>query len=699
MRSFRDFDFKTFYSRTDYDSDIAEDFFIPCMQNARYYDRITGFFGSSVYIIIWGALKEFVENDGRMRILCSPRISKEDREAINEGLEYKGSETLTRILRCELERLMSDEHLRTPSRILACLIATGILEIRIVTTDYEDVPYVYRTMFHDKIGIFKDDYGNTVTFGGSMNETFQGLSSHGNSETISVNISWDEGRDGKRTRDYTALFEDIWSKKAPNVKVHDLPSEIESVFREYAKECQMSDLLDEIKSTVRGSSESNRWSVGPFKLREYQSSAVEAWLSNNRRGIFKHATGSGKTVSGMYCLKDSLERNEMPLLIVPSLDLQNQWYRNLKLTLPDVDILLCGGIGGSDWKSHLGSWSYAGDGRRMILAIVNTVCSDTFLSNLTQGRHLCLVADEVHRLGSAKFSKALTIKSGPRLGLSATPERFRDPEGPQAIFDYFGPIIHEFSLTDAVDAGNLTEYYYYPIQTHLTTDETEKWNEISRKLSLAIAYSDSDDPMRDDKVKQLLIMRSRIAKNAINKIPAALDVIHKHYKDGQKWLIYCDNVNQMNDLWEQLKGFGHTVMKYHSSMDGDRDSTLSYLSIHGGIVISIKCLDEGVDIPSVSHALILASSQNPREHIQRRGRVLRPSEGKLFSYIYDLVIVPDNTSHDDRFASLVESELSRAIKFGENAVNSESCVTDLRIIALDQGIDPDSAAMDGIEED
>ena len=696
MKSFKEFDFKTFYSKTD--SDLAEDFFIPCMENASSYDRITGFFGSSIYIIIWGALKTFVNNGGHIRILCSPRISKEDREAINEGLQSKDSPILVEALKKELDAMFSLEELEQPARILATLIATGVIEIKIVTTDYEEIPFTYRSMFHDKIGIFTDYFGNIVSFGGSMNETYLGLSSNGNSETVSVNISWDPGRDGQRTTDYSELFEDIWNKRVSKIKIHDFPSDIKEVFRKYSSESELQTLLEEI--TIRTNPrKTSSFKVGPYILRSYQKDAYTLWVNNGRRGILKHATGSGKTITGMFCIKKSLESNEIPVIIVPSLDLQRQWMNNIQSTMPSVQILLCGGMDSISWKKQLATWSASGDGHRIIIAVINTVCCDAFLARFVQGNHIFILADEVHRLGSVEFRKSLTINSGARLWLSATPARYRDADGTAVIFDYFGPIVHTFDLVDAIESGNLTKYYYYPVPVHLNSQESDEWKKLSLKLSRAISYSKDSNPFDDEAVKQILIKRSRIAKNAAAKVDLAVEIIKTNYHRGERWLIYCDNINQLEQLWTKLDLLRLDSYKYYSSMPGDRESTLNYFNDNGGILISIKCLDEGVDIPTVSHALIIASSQNPREHIQRRGRVLRKSPDKIYSYIYDLVVVPEFADSGNHFDSLTWSELSRAIKFGEYAVNRDTCVTDLRIIAIDNDIDPDSAFEEGYEED
>ena len=701
MKSYTEYNFETKYTKIDPNVDLARDFFIPCMENAVSYDRITGFFGSTVYIVIWDALKSFVSNGAKMRILCSPKISDEDRTAINQGFAAIDSPILVKSMRDEIEDMFKDPNLQFPSRILSCLIATGVIEIKLVTTDYEDIPLNYRIMFHDKVGIFTDSNGNVVSFSGSMNETYNGLSSDGNSETISVNESWDPGRDGARTVDFKSQFETIWGGHVSKIKVHSLPSEIKEVFRKYSSLSKLPELLDEIKvHSSKKSSES--YVVGTYSLKSHQIRAVKNWFSNNRMGVLKQATGSGKTVSGMYCIQDSLNRGEVPLLLVPSRDLQIQWRDELVKTFGEsIDLLLCGGISTSAvWASKLTPWTVSGDGKKAVLAVLKTASSPQFINALYQGDHIFMLADEVHRLGSSKYRSVLSIKIGARLGLSATPERFGDEEGTAAIFSFFGPIVDTFSLKDALDAKRLTPYYYHPYVAHLTDSELTEWNKLTKKILNAMNKSTSDDVLNDENVKNLLITRSRIAKNARNKIPLAVKIIKERYQSNQRWLIYCDNIVQLNELWTILDSLHYPVTKYYSSMEGDRVSTLEDFNRHGGIILSIKCLDEGVDIPSVSHALIIASSQNPREFIQRRGRVLRLSDDKLSSTICDIIITPNRADPDTiKTVSLIESELARATEFGKWAINKDSCIVDLQLIALQFDINIDIVRSSGIEEE
>lgn len=196
----------------------------------------------------------------------------------------------------------------------------------------------------------------------------------------------------------------------------------------------------------------------------------------------------------------------------------------------------------------------------------------------------------------------------------------------------------------------------------------------------------------------LLIQRSRIAKKASGKPHLAVEVIKKWFEEGQSWLIYCEDVEQLRETIQLLKFEGCKPIEYHSSMEGDRNATLDWFRKFGGVLVSIKCLDEGVDIPNVSHALILASSQNPRQFIQRRGRVLRKAPGKNLAVIHDAIVVPLSINDEPEQLSLLKSELLRAIEFSNSALN-KSASAELRQIAYQMGFDPEESGDIGIEEE
>ena len=197
----------------------------------------------------------------------------------------------------------------------------------------------------------------------------------------------------------------------------------------------------------------------------------------------------------------------------------------------------------------------------------------------------------------------------------------------------------------------------------------------------------------------LIIKRARILKGAQKKIDLAYDIIKTEYKDGQRWIIYCDDQKQMDKVSEVLAPLTTKIMKYHSEMnDVDKSSNLRYFSEVGGIIISIKCLDEGIDIPKTSHALILASSQNPREYIQRRGRILRNSENKRIAYLHDAIVIPNDLKNSDDCTKIVATEISRALQFGSWS-NNKICIYELQKIALANGIELNKVLNFGIENE
>ena len=399
-----------------------------------------------------------------------------------------------------------------------------------------------------------------------------------------------------------------------------------------------------------------------------------------------------------------------PLVLVPSELLLKQWLVEITKAFADVQLLPCG-AGHSHWREGalLRKWTrpaLGGGPPRAVLATLQTAASPMFMGLCNGGSHLFLVADEVHRMGAAESRRLFDLETGGRLGLSATPRRAGDPEGTTAILSYFERIIEPpFTLADAIRAGALTPYVYSPHPIRLSADEEAKWLEIGNELSRLAGRlhgSEKPDPQAANRLKLLLIKRARLVKSAVAKVDVAVDILKREYSDGQRWIVYCDNQTQLSRVANALRAEGlPDVYEYHSAMTGDRDGTLDLFARHGGIVASIRCLDEGVDIPSVSHALILASSRNPREFVQRRGRVLRRfetgRERKSLAYVHDVIVTPSNREDAAEIGSMLSGELARAIEFGRDAVNP-GCIGDLNRIAAEFGVDL-SAAQSGFEDD
>lgn len=673
-------------------SDPINDFYGPCLENSTFYKRAVGYFRSSIYLVIGKSIINFAKKGGKIQLICSPFLEQKDIEVINESYLERQAVQASGIIE-QINSMLDDKELVYPTKVLATLVSLGILEIKIALRPQE------HGLYHEKIGIFSDSYGNKVSFIGSANESWSGWHSKGNFESIEVFCNWHNASERDRVMRHESNFDRLWSGVDPEAKAISFP---EAAIKHLCQQSYKS--LDEAEIEIEKNFIASLVVEEKPKrtLMPHQSEAISKWKKCGRLGVFEHATGSGKTFTALEASREHLESGLPLLVLVPSRLLLKQWEQEVKGEYPDAAILLAG-AGNLKWKANgkLSRFtSSIKSGPRVVISTMQTSASEAFRKALNQGEHLMVVADEAHQIGSHHNSKSLTILSGPRLGLSATPKRYGDPEGTQKIFDYFGPVIEPaFSLIDAVNAGRLVEYEYFPHPIHLTAEESDEWKKITKQISLELARTNfKDNKILSDKAKILILNRSRIAKKAKSKIKLSSKVISENYNEGQSWLIYCEDSDQLDMVMDELKSVGVSPIEYHSNMDGDRQATLDWFKRFGGVLVSIKCLDEGIDIPSISHALILASSQNPRQFIQRRGRVLRRSENKTLAVIHDAIVVPLDIDLDKDQISLLKSEFLRAIEFSNSAINKSSGAI-LREIARNMGFDAEMDLVDGVEVD
>ena len=682
------------YFATEYrtgEADPVAEFYRPCLEQATDYRRAVGYFRSSIFLIVGEDVIEFAKRGGRIRLICSPSITDEDLSSIEEGYSLRGNRA-DEALCIEIDRLLADETTHYRTRVLATLIAVGALDVRIAVRPDD------QGIYHEKIGIFTDAFGNKVSFLGSANETWKGWHERGNLEAIEVFCNWASPSDAERCQKHEAYFERLWSGQAKGVEVIAFPE----AARKRISAVAMGDLgevdMEEIRAIEKPVAK-GRIPLG------HQSRAIADWKAAGCRGVLEHATGSGKTFTALMAIREHVENGMPALIVVPSRLLLEQWDVEIREELPGATILLAG-AGHDRWRRGrrlYGMTDASPDlGKRIVIATMQTASNDGFLSTIQGGPHLLVVADEVHQSGSPQNSKLYLLKSGCRLGLSATPIRYGDPEGTRRMFDYFGPVIPPpVTLLDAIKAGRLVEYEYKPHAVRLTAEEIEEWKALTLKIRWEMArQEDAADGRKalSEAAKMLLIRRSRIAKKAANKVPLAADVLKSSFAEGQRWLVYCEDKAQLTEVIDALKLKRLEPLRYHTDMEGDKDATLAHFKTFGGIMVSIKCLDEGVDIPSVDHALILASSQNPRQFIQRRGRVLRKAKWKNLAVIHDAIVVPVSLEDEPEQTSLLKSEFVRAIEFARSAVNADAAV-ELRRIAANLGFDPDAPDDTGIEED
>ncbi len=699
MSGLADLDLHTAYHRGR--DDIANDFYLPAMARAIEYDRAVGFFRSSAFIIAWPGLRDFVARGGRMRVLCSQILASEDADALDAGYGARADERLEAAFAQQVKALLADAELGEPTRILAALVATGVLEFKIALLRPGDAGNAKARIFHDKLGVFRDGQGNVVIFKGSMNETWSGLSGDGNLESVDVAGSWLGSRDLERTSVEQSYFADLWADRYPGVRVRPFPELAkEELVRAAVRDWEgsLDDLLGKgtepspVVADIKGRT-----------LYDHQERALLAWQTNGRHGIFQLATGAGKTLTAMIAVRDAIENHgEVPVIVVPGDTLFDQWLRDeVKPFCSALGVqLLRVGAGNNRWPEVLNAFTRPGPGARLVLASLRTAAGEPFRQRICGGEHLFLVADEVHRFGSPEGRKLLDpALFGPRLGLSATPKRAGDPTGTAAILDFFGGILQPaYSLRDAINDKRLTGYFYYPQTVFLNQQEERQWQVLSARIAkLRAQQGDGFDADLDRRISLLQFDRARVVKGASAKVPLAVAVLKAAHKPGQRWIVYCDDLDQLNAVSGALESAGIVNLPYHSKMAGDRTETLRWLELQGGVVVAIKCLDEGVDIPAVSHALILASSKNPREFIQRRGRVLRRAPDKPLAFVYDAIVMPSHHDPSGREDPIASGELARAIEFAQGAQNP-GAMSDLERIAIDAGIDWRSALEWGVED-
>lgn len=667
--------------------DPLEGFYKPCLQRSIAYKRAVGYFTSSIYVVTGREVIDFSLRGGRIQLICSPHLSMEDFDSISLGYVQR-AELVNRRLMEELSELMQGAGSHWTAQVLATLVAVGSLDIRIALGRKN------QGLYHEKIGVFEDSLGNKVSFKGSANETWSAWAPEGNFESIEVFCSWREGLEEQRVLRHNAHFESIWSGSDPDVATLKISDVTRNAFLERSMGS-----LNALADAYPGKASSGRVPL-PHQVR-----ALQVWKEQGNKGILEHATGSGKTFTALMAIHSHVESGNPALVLVPSQLLLRQWSREIQGEIPSTPLLLAGG-GNNGWRKGLRLKALTVDepelGGRVILATMQTAASPEFKSKISGGKHLLIVADEVHQMGSSYNSQALGIETGARLGLSATPTRYGDPEGTQKILDYFGPIVDPpFTLSDAIHSGRLVEYEYFPQEVSLDDGESARWKLLSKRINETYWRTKegaSKSASDSDALKLLLIQRARIAKKATAKANVCTSILESTYESGQKWLVYCEDTDQLEEVRTYLNNIGLNPVVYHSTMKGDRDASMTWFKDNGGILLSIKCLDEGVDIPDISHAVILASSQNPRQFIQRRGRVLRTAPGKSKAVIYDAIVAPESLDDDPEQGSLVRSELLRAMEFATHARN-RSALMSLRSLAIRLGLDPDHTADDGTEDD
>lgn len=669
--------------------DVINDFYIPILSNAVMYKRAVGFFNSAALYEMAIGLKHLVEMQGKMELIVSPRLTEEDIQSITLGYKTR-EEVIERALLRDFDEPKSKTEFRKLN-LLANLIAEGVLDIKVAFKINANSAGI----FHEKIGIVIDTEGNKVAFTGSMNETYSGLLQ--NYESIDVFCSWRD-EDYDRVNIKENAFDNLWDNldtameviPFPNVAVEKLRSykmeETGSMFVEIQKEDDSQDVFFKIPTTI--------------DLYDYQREAIENWKNNNYCGIFDMATGAGKTFTALGALSSlskNLNNNIAVVIVAPYQHLVEQWVEDIIQF--NVKPIVAYSYPGQKWRKQFSdavtAYNVGAINNFCVIATNATFSLNDFQSILQKfKKNFAFVVDEAHNFGAAKLSSLLPKKARYRLALSATIERFRDEEGTSKLRKYFGKTCVSFSLKEAIQKGFLTSYYYHPVVVYLNADEYEQYKEITKTI-IRNGGASQENIEKNPYIEMLLIKRARIISGCKEKVSKLVEVM-KPYRTDNYILVYCgatkydndsselkddDEVRQIEEVNKRLYyDLGMKVHKFTSEESKEERDEIKRMFASGTelqVITAIKCLDEGVNIPAIKKAFILASSTNPKEYIQRRGRVLRRAKGKEYAEIFDFITLP-RPLDDVPFCSeeeiscdlsLVRKEFFRMIDFAETARN------------------------------
>ncbi|MBE9200259.1 MULTISPECIES: DNA phosphorothioation system restriction enzyme [unclassified Nodularia (in: cyanobacteria)] len=431
-----------------------------------------------------------------------------------------------------------------------------------------------------------------------------------------------------------------------------------------------------------------------LQLRQYQRQAITSWFANNGRGTLKMATGSGKTITALAIACELYQQINLQVLLVvcPYRHLVTQWARecekfNLQPILAFENL--------RTWQSQLSTQLYnLRSGSQNFVTVIttnSTLIGDGFQSQLKYfPPKTLIIGDEAHNLGAPKLEENLPRRVGLRLALSATPERYFDDYGTQSLFDYFGSVLQpEFNLKDAIAQGALVHYLYYPILVELTETESMAYLKLTKKIGRSLLYRERENGQArnfedNEDLKPLLMQRARLIGTAENKLTALRELMETR-RESTHTLFYCSDGSQetgQRSSLRQLKAvakilgvdLGYRVSTYtaHTSLKERETLRCQFESGELQGLVAIRCLDEGVDIPAIQTAVILSSSGNPRQFIQRRGRVLRPHINKERATIFDMIVLPPDLDREtiEIERNLLKKELRRFVEFADLADNA-----------------------------
>jgi len=717
------------------------EFFNYALKNSYLFDLELGYFNSAAINVLSLSFATFIRNGGIMRMAINHIVSDKDKSAIKAG-EEGNVEAPFDITNFEELRKGLDEYSDLFFRCLAYLIQEHRIQIKIIK------PKGSNGLAHTKRGQFSD--GDTiVAFTGSANFTLGGFINNREEITLSFNTSPDPIIQ-KRIANRKDEFNNLMAGQDESVEYLSA-EDLETALRtQYGKQ-EIEDLLDVEKklreykkvttSTANKVEENSDEIFGgtpcfPYgNPRDYQRQAFVNWKNNKQKGLFAMATGTGKTLTSLNCLLRIYKVYNFykAVILVPTITLVDQWEQECKKFHFNGIVKISSK--NKSWREELDSLkakeTFNLSGKEPSYIIISTYASfareNVFrdLMGFPQKalKQILLIADEAHNMGAGRILDRLDgVKYLRRIGLSATPERQFDEKGNKALMKFFGCVddkyTFEFGMQEAIDKGYLCRYVYYPHLVRLTENEMEEYIRISRQLCKFFSKDDGSFTSSDDILMRLLLKRKRIIHKAVNKEEVFRSIMEQRYKEKgnlKYTLVYVPEGNHpdsydadkfidsetvsdddeaeriINTYTEIVRNISpKTTVKKFTSGIKERKSVLDdFASGRLEVLTSMKCLDEGVDVPRSELAIFCASTGNPRQFIQRRGRILRNHPDKHHAEIHDLVVAPVVNASEECFSmeqSLLRSELKRVRDFATMSENADFAYNELEEVLSYYGL-------------
>lgn len=638
------------------DNNIADSFLVPVLKCTKEYKRSVGFFSSGVFDTILDGIIALVRNGGKIKLIASPKLSEADAEAISLGYEQRKKYIEDSFSKDFIEEVskLSDKHLQ----ILCDLIRKEILDIKIAITDGCGI-------YHDKLGILKDIKGNIIAFYGSSNSSYSGYRC--NYERIRVSKNWEPGFE-EIVADEDKEFDRLWDNTNEYVEVY-----------EFTKTAEQN--LIEVIEYRKNNSEPQ----AKITLRDYQEKAIESWVANGYHGFYVMATGTGKTWTAIYSAKKLVESHPCLITIcAPYKHLVKQWSEDVESAFPKAKIVLVSSEN-PGWEKQIANeiirGKYNEDSQLIIISTIASFKMKRFADAISKydGKKL-LIVDEAHRFTVRPDSFDYM------LGLSATPFSGSSAEKGNELMHYFGGQVFSLPIEDALDRGFLVPYYYYPIYVYATDEEEERFNKYSKIILSCFRNGKCIDP---DLLVKTLRNRLRVISMADEKLSKIDDIINR-VDEKDHVVVYCGDGKLFdNNSGEELRHIQSvkrvlTAHDYKASqftaqedMQDRMELVDSFNKGEISALAAIRCLDEGINIPSIKSALILSSNDDYREFVQRRGRILRNYAGKKSAKIYDVIVLPKSNS--EQWAKIELRRFHEYAKLSQNWKDLEVELTDMLI--------------------